>query len=254
MSIHEKYYGQAIREAESGVRRDDIWAKAFAEAGGDPIRSKALYIQLVAHHLSAAAASFDREERRRAVADAALQAGGVIAKTGSRAAYIFFILVVWALLSLVLLGILGKRTEGLYKTFVQERAIGLKVADDPRYPRRTLYDLEGNSFLEPSRQDYYNAAVLRSTGLLNAPLPEQLKTNLVPVEVYAKYPEDAAWALLGGMADANQQYTRMILSKPSIGTAISADPDRWMILYLVIGLLFAGLTWGCFAVAKRRSR
>ncbi len=253
MSVHEKYYGHATREAESGVRRDDIWAKAFAEAGGDPLRAKALYIQLVAHHLAASAASFEREERRIAVAHATLKAGGAIVKTGKRAAFLCFLWVVWAVLSLVLLGILGNQSQDLYKAFVRDEAIGLKVADDPRFPRQTLYDVDGKPFLEPSRQDYYNAAVLRSTGHLNAPLPEQLTGNPMPFDLYLRYPEDAAGRLLSGIANGSQQYTEMILSKPNVGLAISADPDRWISLYLIIGLLFVGLTWGAVALTRRRS-
>ncbi|MCS4281710.1 MULTISPECIES: hypothetical protein [Stenotrophomonas] len=251
MSIHEKFYGQAIREAESGARRDDIWAKAFAEAGGNPARSKALYIQLVARHLSSVADAFDREERRQAVAEAALYSGGAIVRIGKRVAYLMFLWGTWAVLSLALLSLLGNQSQELYRAFVQQQAINLKLPEDPSFARRTFYDAEGAPFLEPTRQDYYNVAVLQSTGLRNAPIPAQLYGDIRVSDFYFNYPE-AAPIMLAGITNANQQYSQMLRSKPDVGTVISADTGRWVSLYLIIGLIFVGLTWAVIAMSRRR--
>lgn len=44
--IEEEIYAEAIRELERGVRRDGLWAKAFAKSGGNEDKTKALYIEL----------------------------------------------------------------------------------------------------------------------------------------------------------------------------------------------------------------
>lgn len=41
----ERLYEQALREIESGVRRDGLWAKAFQKSHGDNQRAKALYVE-----------------------------------------------------------------------------------------------------------------------------------------------------------------------------------------------------------------
>lgn len=42
----EIIYGEALREMESGIRRDGLWAKALSEAGGAEGAAKARYIKL----------------------------------------------------------------------------------------------------------------------------------------------------------------------------------------------------------------
>ena len=42
----EKYYAEVLREMNSGVRRDGIWAKALADSDYDEKRAKARYIKL----------------------------------------------------------------------------------------------------------------------------------------------------------------------------------------------------------------
>jgi hypothetical protein len=51
MKVDGHYYGQALREAESGQRRDDLWGKAFVLSQGDERKSKALYLDLLAQWL-----------------------------------------------------------------------------------------------------------------------------------------------------------------------------------------------------------
>ncbi len=46
------HYGQALRELESGLRRDDLWAQAFVKSGGDENKTKAIYLNLVATRLA----------------------------------------------------------------------------------------------------------------------------------------------------------------------------------------------------------
>lgn len=52
MGAQEMYYGQALRELESGLRRDDLWAQAFVKSGGDENKTKAIYLNLVATRLA----------------------------------------------------------------------------------------------------------------------------------------------------------------------------------------------------------
>lgn len=44
--IEEQAYAQAVREVESGKRRDGLWGKALASAGGDVDAARAKYIEL----------------------------------------------------------------------------------------------------------------------------------------------------------------------------------------------------------------
>ena len=43
--IEEKLYEQVLREFESGVRRDGLWAKAFQKSRGDEQKANALYLK-----------------------------------------------------------------------------------------------------------------------------------------------------------------------------------------------------------------
>ncbi len=43
--VEEKLYEQVLREVESGVRRDGLWAKAFQKSHGDEQKAKALYFE-----------------------------------------------------------------------------------------------------------------------------------------------------------------------------------------------------------------
>ena len=52
MRAQEMHYGQALRELESGLRRDDLWAQAFVKSGGDENKTKAIYLNLVATRLA----------------------------------------------------------------------------------------------------------------------------------------------------------------------------------------------------------
>lgn len=52
MGTLDFYYGQAIRELEGGLRRDDLWGRAFARSGGDVQKAHAIYIDLLAKHLA----------------------------------------------------------------------------------------------------------------------------------------------------------------------------------------------------------
>ncbi len=42
----EKYYAEVLREMNSGIRRDGIWAKALADSEYDEKKAKARYIKL----------------------------------------------------------------------------------------------------------------------------------------------------------------------------------------------------------------
>jgi hypothetical protein len=77
----EELYALVLREIESGVRRDGLWAKALANADGNEEKAKGLYIEYraqslldeidIAKHLSERQAETARElvvaERNRAI-------------------------------------------------------------------------------------------------------------------------------------------------------------------------------------------
>ena len=42
----EAFYAEVIREMETGIRRDGLWAKALSDSKMDPDKTKALYIKL----------------------------------------------------------------------------------------------------------------------------------------------------------------------------------------------------------------
>ena len=44
--VEEELYAEALRELEQGIRRDGLWAKAFAKSEGNEEKAKALYIEL----------------------------------------------------------------------------------------------------------------------------------------------------------------------------------------------------------------
>ncbi|MEM5453071.1 hypothetical protein [Paraburkholderia guartelaensis] len=48
MSRLDEFYGRAVREFESGNRRDDIWGKAFAQSKGDVQKANGMYVELLA--------------------------------------------------------------------------------------------------------------------------------------------------------------------------------------------------------------
>jgi len=60
MKTHNKYYGHAMQEVERGIRRDDIWGRAFAQARGDKQAASGLYIELLAEHLEKEAGAPER--------------------------------------------------------------------------------------------------------------------------------------------------------------------------------------------------
>jgi hypothetical protein len=43
--VEEEMYAQVLREIESGVRRDGLWAKALQNSGGNEEKARALYIK-----------------------------------------------------------------------------------------------------------------------------------------------------------------------------------------------------------------
>lgn len=51
MRKKNRFYGDALREIESGRRRDDLWGKALANSEGDFLKAKSLYLGLLAREL-----------------------------------------------------------------------------------------------------------------------------------------------------------------------------------------------------------
>ncbi|CAM8085196.1 hypothetical protein ACI49Z_000751 [Cronobacter turicensis] len=52
MHPDDKYYGEALREAESGIRRDELWGKAIARSSGNMQRCQSIYIELLAQQFA----------------------------------------------------------------------------------------------------------------------------------------------------------------------------------------------------------
>ncbi|WP_458763649.1 hypothetical protein [Cupriavidus basilensis] len=103
MGADKAYYGQALREMESGLRRDDFWGKAYARAGGDAQRAKAIYLDLVAQHLEWEATAPERERLRQLTADG-LATGLQMTVTGG--ALLFAFVKRWTI-RLAILGVIG---------------------------------------------------------------------------------------------------------------------------------------------------
>jgi hypothetical protein len=79
LRAHEKYYGEALREVESGTRRDDLWGKAFARGNGDAQKARAIYLDTLARLLEQEAGAPEKakllQERTQLVGTLALNAG-----------------------------------------------------------------------------------------------------------------------------------------------------------------------------------
>jgi hypothetical protein len=80
MRAHDKYYGEALREAESGKRRDDLWGRALAMAKGDTQAASGIYIDLLASRLESQAGSPEKLAR---AAEAAAVVGAVSVAVGT---------------------------------------------------------------------------------------------------------------------------------------------------------------------------
>ncbi|EGT5185988.1 hypothetical protein FZI02_16780 [Cronobacter sakazakii] len=52
MRTDNKFYGEAIREIERGIRRDDLWGKAVVKSSGDAQRSHSIYVELLAQQMA----------------------------------------------------------------------------------------------------------------------------------------------------------------------------------------------------------
>ena len=82
----EAFYAEALREIESGRRRDGIWAMAMAECEMDQARAGARYIKLRVQSLKdemtlqLSAAAVKKEQEAEAVATKHPGCGGVITR------------------------------------------------------------------------------------------------------------------------------------------------------------------------------
>ena len=67
----EMLYAEAMREIESGIRRDGLWGKAIAESDGDEKKAKAFYLKLrvqaLKDELKVARQNFRKEDSRHDV-------------------------------------------------------------------------------------------------------------------------------------------------------------------------------------------
>jgi hypothetical protein len=52
LSELDEFYGEAVRQFESGERRDDIWGKAFSQCKGDVQATNGVYVSLLALQLA----------------------------------------------------------------------------------------------------------------------------------------------------------------------------------------------------------
>ncbi|KAA0573380.1 hypothetical protein [Azospirillum sp. Sh1] len=66
MDVQERFYGEAMREIEQGLRREDLWVKAMARSEGDLQKAKALYVELLARLLSDAHSNARMKEMKGA--------------------------------------------------------------------------------------------------------------------------------------------------------------------------------------------
>lgn len=71
--VEEKIYEQVLREIESGLRRDGLWAKALQESRGNEQEAKALYIkfrvQSIKDEAEIAQTLSNAQEKKRVLSD-----------------------------------------------------------------------------------------------------------------------------------------------------------------------------------------
>lgn len=192
-----EFYGMAFREIERGVRRDDLWGRALASAGGDHQKARGEYIELLASHLEMEALAPVRKRQKQQL--------GLFVKRW----LVSFVLIGCVLLPLVVL------CSHLYEGYKHDWIANVAVRDYPQpiTPERMLADAKGRKFLVPTFQQYYEVSAGVNAGSyteVQKDLAEKTASS-----IYLKYGDDAGGTLIGGYADANSVHFRASINPPS---------------------------------------
>lgn len=198
--VDEKFYGEALREAESGVRRDGIWAKALTVSNGDTDRIRSNYIELLAQHLS----KIQRQEERTAYwADVKVRCQKVVILTTG---------------ALIFLAVATTICNIQYKQFEKQWLInyGETLQAQDHHELRRLFDKNRNMYMEPTTREMWDVE-LASSGLTS---PQNL--NPLQMDLYRMSPSDLYFKY------GNSAETLIALSA-NIGTLMSRarPPSMW---------------------------
>lgn len=201
MLEQEKYYEQAFREIEAGYRRDGLWGKAFSRSKGDLQKAKAIYLDMLAQHLESEANAPAKKEK----------------KVRFR-----FTIKRWAVRLFVIgLGViaLSQIASTLYDDYTRDWAANRMFSnfESANEKPRIMADARGNLFTEPTREQYYEAVVARSTGASIDSFTEVQKdlATLNQSEIFGKYGE-AGSSLIMGSASAWTDYSNALANPPTM--------------------------------------
>lgn len=217
MKVHEKFYGQAMREIESGIKRDDMWAKALALSAGDMKTAKALYVDLLAKFFSDSSSELDKKMRNKAAIKAAHKTWDIFSVFAARS-------LIWFILISILIAISSSIAIYLHESF------------------KTNFV---NNYIpsEESLQPYYKAIVARETGVSNNEIPAEVMDaiSLSPLELNLAYGDQAS-NMMESVADATLIHFRISISASGYEAAIQKNPLPWLSLALISLIFFIIIT------------
>lgn len=100
--LEYRYYAEALSSIESGEKDKGVWAKAFADAGGDSDKAQAKYIELIVEKMMLATEAEDEidanlakekeEELRKQKEDIEKSLGGGLQPSSGKALWLLTIL------------------------------------------------------------------------------------------------------------------------------------------------------------------
>lgn len=233
MNVHEKFYGHAMQEITSGApKRHDLWAKAVALSIGDQEAAHAIYLELVARHLSEASLKAERQEMKDTAVFMARQAG----EQGKIIGFKALCWAVWGALSFMIY--LGGTNWAykMYDSFIYDFANTFVPRQDS--PPSTFQDLHGNKLTEPTMKEYYQAVVEKSTGIAMPGLSELAKTSAHenPYFLGVHYGDEGGHLLSSGYRDAELMYEgikRALTYNPQYMLAVRTNFFPWSMLAVI---------------------
>lgn len=154
-SVHEKFYGQAVREIEcDGVIRHDLWAKAGALSVGDREAAKAIYIDLLARQFAKGANRAEREDLKQTALGIAQLAG----KQGKVFGFRALCWGIWAALVFATC-MFGQHWVGNLYDYSMGKHGALVVRGLDNKTREDLKLIDGNIVKGPTEREYTQAAI-----------------------------------------------------------------------------------------------
>lgn len=191
--IDERFYGQALREAESGVRRDDIWAKALATSNGELDRIRSVYIELLAQHLANTSAN---EER-------------MAYWTGAKRRVKKYLIILTGALSIFTVALIT--CNALYQDYKIQWLLqyGDTLQAQHRYEPRRFFDKNGKQYIEPTIKEMWDIE-LASEGLISSDNFSDIQMDLYqmsPTQLYLKYGEPASTLIMARSSMINSMFS-----------------------------------------------